>query len=141
MGRTPRGACRRCGRRSRPAATSLGARKLSLVQTWQRVEQVVVNSRHVTSLLICANSIADKFGVWSRSTEKSWPHFRPSAVDFCGSRLAIGRCNRTRASVGNAGGNARPSLTNATLAADFRSDIDAFLDDDLIDAAIDHGRP
>src|SRR6516164_11131373 len=26
----------------------------------------------------------------SRSTEKSWPHFRPSAVDFCGSRLAIG---------------------------------------------------
>src|SRR5499427_5073782 len=27
------------------------------------------------------------------------------------------RCNRTRPSVGNAGGNARPSLTNATLAA------------------------
>jgi len=27
------------------------------------------------------------------------------------------RCNRTRARVGNAGGNARPSLTNATLAA------------------------
>src|SRR5262249_4166042 len=27
------------------------------------------------------------------------------------------RCNRTRASVGNAGGNARPSLSNATLAA------------------------
>src|SRR5262249_25941106 len=27
------------------------------------------------------------------------------------------RCNRTRASVGNAGGNARPNLTNATLAA------------------------
>src|SRR5262249_60387822 len=26
-------------------------------------------------------------------------------------------CNRPRASVGNAGGNARPSLTNATLAA------------------------
>src|SRR5262249_53840377 len=26
----------------------------------------------------------------SRSTEKSWPHFRPPAVDFCGSRLAIG---------------------------------------------------
>ena len=26
----------------------------------------------------------------SRSTEKSWPPFRPSAVDFCGSRLAIG---------------------------------------------------
>src|SRR5262249_9668307 len=23
-------------------------------------------------------------------TEKSWPHFRPSAVDFCRSRLAIG---------------------------------------------------
>src|SRR5262249_54434237 len=31
-------------------------------------------------------------------------------------RFPIGdrRCNRTRASVGNAGGNARPSLTNAT---------------------------
>src|SRR5262249_41498177 len=27
------------------------------------------------------------------------------------------RCNRTRASVGNAGGNARPSLTNATAAS------------------------
>src|SRR5262249_25530377 len=37
----------------------------------------------------------------SRSTKRSWPHFRRSAVDF--------------ASVGNAGGNARPSLTNATL--------------------------
>ena len=34
-------------------------------------------------------------------------------------RFPIGdrRCNRTRASVGNAGGNARPGLTNATLAA------------------------
>src|SRR5215472_3873245 len=34
-------------------------------------------------------------------------------------RFPIGdrRCNRTRASVGNAGRNARPSLTNATLAA------------------------
>src|SRR5215813_13333809 len=34
-------------------------------------------------------------------------------------RFPIGdrRCNRTRVSVGNAGGNARPSLTNATLAA------------------------
>jgi len=34
-------------------------------------------------------------------------------------RFPIGdrRCNRTRACVGNAGGNARPSLTNATLAA------------------------
>jgi hypothetical protein len=34
-------------------------------------------------------------------------------------RFPIGdrRCKRTRASVGNAGGNARPSLTNATLAA------------------------
>jgi|SRR6516165_9700637 len=34
-------------------------------------------------------------------------------------RFPIGdrRCNRTRASVGNAGGNARPSLTNVTLAA------------------------
>src|SRR5262249_1501049 len=34
-------------------------------------------------------------------------------------RFPVGdrRCNRTRASVGNAGGNARPSLTNATLAA------------------------
>src|SRR5262249_23058666 len=31
------------------------------------------------------------------------------------------RCNRTRASVGNAGGNARPSLTNATLAASRQS--------------------
>jgi hypothetical protein len=34
-------------------------------------------------------------------------------------RFPIGdrRCHRPRASVGNAGGNARPSLTNATLAA------------------------
>jgi len=42
----------------------------------------------------------------SRSTEKSWPHFRPSAVDFCGSRLAIGAANRTRASVGKPAGSA-----------------------------------
>src|SRR5262249_51061387 len=31
-----------------------------------------------------------KSRAFSRSTEKSWPHFRPSAVDFCCSRLAIG---------------------------------------------------
>src|SRR5262245_8820832 len=73
----------------------------------------------------------------SRSIEKSWPHFRPSAVAVAALALdrkklaafsALGggflrfpigdrRCNRTRASVSNAGGNARPSLTNATLAA------------------------
>jgi len=33
----------------------------------------------------CTGTEADE-----RSAEKSWPHFRPSAVDFCGSRLAIG---------------------------------------------------
>src|SRR5262249_20557298 len=53
---------------------------------------------------------------FSRSTEKSWPHFRPPPVDFCSSRLAIGaatECARAPASAGSA----RSSLTNATLAA------------------------
>src|SRR5215831_18750694 len=56
MGLTPRGTLPSMRPTFEPAATSLDARKLSLVQTWQRVEHVVVNSRHVTSLLICANS-------------------------------------------------------------------------------------
>src|SRR5215468_9860089 len=30
----------------------------------------------------------------SRSTEKSWLHFRPPPVDFCGSRLAIGAATK-----------------------------------------------
>src|SRR5262249_669726 len=48
--------------------------------------------------------------------QKSWPHFRPPPVDFCGSRLAIGaapECARAPASARYA----RPSVTNATLAA------------------------
>ena len=60
MGLTPRGTLPSMRPTFEPAATSLDARKLSLVQTWQRVEHVVVNSRHVTFLLICANSIADR---------------------------------------------------------------------------------
>src|SRR5262249_52974268 len=45
----------------------------------------------------------------SRSTEKSWPHFRPSAVDFCGSRLAIGAATeRARALAMPAGTRAKP---------------------------------
>jgi len=48
--------------------------------------------------------------------KKSWPHFRPSAVDFCGSRLTIGlQANareRQQAPVTRA-----QALTNATLAA------------------------
>src|SRR5262245_45714885 len=45
-----------------PAASSLDARKLSLpyLRTLQRIEHVVVNSRNVTSRLVCANSIADE---------------------------------------------------------------------------------
>src|SRR5262249_9986103 len=39
---------------------------------------------------ITAAATASLLAAPSRSTEKSWPHFRPSAVDFCGSRLAIG---------------------------------------------------
>src|SRR5262249_56260521 len=33
---------------------------------------------------------AQNRGAFSCSTEKSWLHFRPPPVDFCGSRLAIG---------------------------------------------------
>ena len=41
--------------------------------------------------------------------EKSWPHFRPSAVDFCGSRLAIGAATeRARALAMPAGTRAKP---------------------------------
>jgi hypothetical protein len=60
MGLTPRGTLPSMRPAFAPGRNFLGARKLSLVQTWQRVEHVVVNSRHVTSVLICANSIADR---------------------------------------------------------------------------------
>src|SRR5262249_32862468 len=41
--------------------------------------------------------------------KKSWPHFRPSAVDFCGSRLAIGAATeRARALAMPAEGAAKP---------------------------------
>src|SRR5262249_3740821 len=43
--------------------------------------------------------------------------FSAAAARFLRFPIGDRRCNRTRASVGNAGGNARPSLTNATLAA------------------------
>src|SRR5262245_62753273 len=43
--------------------------------------------------------------------------FSAAAGRFLQFPIGDRRCNRTRASVGNAGGNARPSLTNATLAA------------------------
>src|SRR5215831_16425296 len=41
--------------------------------------------------------------------KKSWPHFRPSAVDFCGSRLAIGAATeRARALAMPAEGAPKP---------------------------------
>src|SRR5262249_48278673 len=43
--------------------------------------------------------------------------FSAAAGRFLQFPIGDRRCNRTRASVGNAGGDARPSLTNATLAA------------------------
>src|SRR5262249_23939771 len=46
--------------------------------------------------------------------------FAAAAGRFLQFPIGDRRCNRTRASVGNAGGNARPSLTNATLAASNR---------------------
>src|SRR5262249_54466218 len=57
------------------------------------------------------------FGAPSRSTEKKLAAFSALGGGFLRVPLDDRRCNRTRASVGNAGGNARPSLTNATLAA------------------------
>src|SRR5262249_53228229 len=48
----------------------------------------------------------------SRSTEKSWPHFRPSAVDFCCSRLPIGAATeRARALAMPAGTRRRRSIS------------------------------
>src|SRR5215813_5804639 len=61
---------------------------------------------------------------WSRirGVQSTWPPTTNACARIFGRRRSISavpdwRCNRTRASVGNAGGNARPSLTNATLAA------------------------
>ena len=55
----------------------------------------------------CVNGTAS-----SRSTEKSWPHFRPLAVDFCGSRLAIGAATeRARALAMPAGTRAQALQT------------------------------
>src|SRR5215471_17508108 len=53
----------------------------------------------------------------SRSTGKKLAAFSALGGGFLRFPIGDRRCNRTRASVGNAGGNARPSLTNATLAA------------------------
>src|SRR5215813_9321430 len=50
----------------------------------------------------------------ARPKEKSWPHFRPSAVDFCGSRLAIGAATeRARALAMPAGTRAQALQTRA----------------------------
>src|SRR5215472_9857546 len=51
---------------------------------------------------------------FSRSTEKSWPHFRPPPVDFCSSRLAIGAASeRARALAMPAGTRAQALQTRA----------------------------
>src|SRR5262249_58648692 len=51
---------------------------------------------------------------FSRSTEKSWPHFRPPPVDFCSSRLAIGAASeRARALAMPAGKRAQAFQTRA----------------------------
>src|SRR5262249_23621722 len=70
------------------------------------------------------SSPADERRTWSwpiwapsRSTEKKLAAFSALGGRFLQFPIGDRRCNRTRASVGNAGGNARPSLTNATLAA------------------------
>src|SRR5262249_7969285 len=56
----------------------------------------------------------DKIG-GIRSTEKSWPHFRPSPVDFCSSRLAIGAASeRARALAMPAGTRAQALQTRTT---------------------------
>ena len=57
----------------------------------------------------------------SRSTEKSWPHFRPSAVDFCCSRLAIGAATEYR----------EPSRSTEKKLAHFRPSAGPFLQHNL----------
>src|SRR5262249_23808173 len=52
-----------------------------------------------------------------RARRKKLAAFSAAAGRFLQFPIGDRRCKRTRASVGNAGGNARPSLTNATLAA------------------------
>src|SRR5215813_3658822 len=49
----------------------------------------------------------------SRSDRKKLAAFSALGGGFLRFPIGDRRCNRTRASVGNAGGNARPSLTNA----------------------------
>src|SRR5262249_29457962 len=50
----------------------------------------------------------------SRSTEKRWLHFRPSAVDFCCSRFAVGAATeRARALAMPAGTRAQALQTRA----------------------------
>src|SRR5262249_61971004 len=51
----------------------------------------------------------------SRSTEKSWPNFRPSAVDFCGSRLAIGAATERARAVAMPAGTRAPNLQKRVL--------------------------
>jgi len=61
---------------------------------------------------LLAGEVGFFFGPPSRSTGKSWPHFRPSAVDFCCSRLAIGAASeRARALAMPAGTRAQALQT------------------------------
>src|SRR5262249_26138640 len=82
------------------------AMRVALLRTGVELNPLVdLTPRHSQILSLLAkgktySSIAEELGVSYKTvvnrcaragaTEKSWPHFRPSAVDFCCSRLAIG---------------------------------------------------
>src|SRR5262249_36150239 len=70
-----------------------------------------------TASKTCAVSAEPRIPPPSCSTGKKLAAFSAAAGRFLLFPIGDRRCNRTRASVGNAGGDARPSLTNATLAA------------------------
>src|SRR5262249_6717410 len=70
-----------------------------------------------TRRAFCFTVAGQGHGPPSRSTEKSWPHFRPSAVDFCGSRLAIGAATERARALAMPAVTRAQALTNATLAA------------------------
>src|SRR5262249_58608015 len=51
----------------------------------------------------------------AQSTGKSWPHFRPSAVDFCCSRLAIGAATERARALAMPAGTRAPALQTRLL--------------------------
>src|SRR5215831_7747817 len=97
-------------------------RHLSLSHGITLAASLIRSAELVRVATACTRSSFDQYTsglrVWSLALDrKKLAAFSALGGGFLRFPIGDRRCNRTRASVGNAGGNARPSLTNAALAA------------------------